>query len=451
MKHVLISFVGNQDPCSPHSQEEGSVVTLCRHVKPDHIYLLPTAALPETKSSTEQNALDTKEWLTECLDHPSQSIEINPLPLYHPDEYEDVLLLTRRVLLSIINSWQDQDVQLHLNTSSGTPAMKGSMFVLAEIGLLPRIQLWKVADPRYIAKPEERVVALRSTFLEEEKLLSRLQNYAATCSFQNMAEECRRLQSISLYPDRRYVAETLGNIFQSYHHWDLIQYREASQLLSSAYRQLSTQLGARNQRSLLQKQVTLLEELNRSASTETAYNLLDLCYNAQRRMLRGDYTDTLSRFWRFYEGCLYYQLQQVYQIKHRQWRTSTNSEAVTKISRYLENNASASFPTLNRSTAQKILKDVLQDSTLLDLLNTNYPGTTQLISHKIDKLVESRNDSIAAHGMCPVEQKEAQTALTIMQLLAENVLQTKVAFAEYPLQPNHVSNLLQLLDLPSSQ
>ena len=67
MKQVLLSFVGDQDPCSQKTQEEGSVVTLCRHLHVDEVHLMPSAKLPDVYSSTEKGAYETKEWLQECV------------------------------------------------------------------------------------------------------------------------------------------------------------------------------------------------------------------------------------------------------------------------------------------------------------------------------------------------------------------------------------------------
>ncbi|MBT9168297.1 MAG: hypothetical protein DDT19_01642 [Syntrophomonadaceae bacterium] len=53
---ILLSFVGKQDPVSENTNEEGSIVTLCRQLQPDTVYLYPTASSATTLSETQTHA-----------------------------------------------------------------------------------------------------------------------------------------------------------------------------------------------------------------------------------------------------------------------------------------------------------------------------------------------------------------------------------------------------------
>ena len=43
---ILLSFVGNQDPISDQTKQEGAILTIVQAFKPDYIYLFPSARLP---------------------------------------------------------------------------------------------------------------------------------------------------------------------------------------------------------------------------------------------------------------------------------------------------------------------------------------------------------------------------------------------------------------------
>ncbi|WP_027365970.1 hypothetical protein [Desulfotruncus alcoholivorax] len=94
--NILLSFVGEQDPYSDKTGEEGSIVTLCRYIMPQVIYLFPTATGFKVKSETQTRAVDTQTWITSEINSNIQ-IFIRPLPIDDPTDYSLILPLARRV------------------------------------------------------------------------------------------------------------------------------------------------------------------------------------------------------------------------------------------------------------------------------------------------------------------------------------------------------------------
>ena len=446
MKQVLISFVGDQDPCSQKTQEEGSVVTLCRQLQIDEVHLMPSEELPDSYSSTEKGAYDTKEWIQECV-QPGLAVNIHPLKLYHPDEPDEVLPRAKQAIDAILALQKDEEEVIYqLNVSSGTPAMKTAMFLFAASGLFPEAHVWKVANPRFVKEGEERVVELRPDFLEEASIVQRLKKNAKQFLFQSMSQDCERLSRISVHPERREISKVLARLFDAYHHWDLIQYDQARQKLSEAYRLLGTIAEAKPLRSSLQKQVDLLEKLGNTGEKESLEGLQDLQLNARRCFSRGNYTDTVARFWRVYEGSLAMRLREEHGIEPHCWKETATEQQSRMIDKFLSSpKYKAYIPrVLNRSQCHRVLGEVLKDAVFVDLMTQPVGKNKEmLLNERLEFLGRQRNFSIVAHGMRPISRKEAEDALLCMEMLVGKLLGYT---EEHPLRESYISALLQILE-----
>ena len=243
----------------------------------------------------------TRDWIRECKDEINLHIKvfIKPVKLVNPTDYSAILPKVRQQMGEIIKELESFDYELHLNCSSGTPQLKSTWIILSNSGIYTNCHLWQVGNPQVCA---ERVTELEITFMEEENILQRIKRYTDEFLFQRIAEECGRLKDISCYSYRKEKADLLQRIFSAYQSWDLIRYDDAYQRLYSVYCQINNARDLAGLSSILERQVETLSKLRSNDSRENEYNLLDLYFNAQRRLLRGDYTDTLSRFWRVYGG-----------------------------------------------------------------------------------------------------------------------------------------------------
>lgn len=207
-----------------------------------------------------------------------------------------------------------------------------TILILANAGVFPNSRLWQVANPEYCQG--ERVSEIEMTLMEEENILHRIKRIAPEFMFQRLAEECQRLKDISIYSYRREKAALAHRIFSAYQNWDLIRYDDAYKRLSSVLNEIDKSVDLLALKDCLSKQVEVLSRLKDQSAKENHYNLLDLYFNAERRLIREDYTDTLARFWRVYEGALYFRLREQYGIEPK-LSESKSSENVSKIYSYI--------------------------------------------------------------------------------------------------------------------
>ncbi|MGL5834510.1 MAG: hypothetical protein ACRC1Z_14945, partial [Waterburya sp.] len=146
MASIFLSFVGNQDPGSDKNDREGSIVTLIRHLL-EQKQKIKGAILLYT-SGTEDAAHFTKEWLlsseVEQLSIPPEQIELIAVDEKLSKDPVDLLLATQeaRKAISLAQVLLESGDRLELNSSSGTPAMKGSWSIIQASGLAPNSHLW---------------------------------------------------------------------------------------------------------------------------------------------------------------------------------------------------------------------------------------------------------------------------------------------------------------------
>ncbi|WP_019498648.1 hypothetical protein [Pseudanabaena sp. PCC 6802] len=135
MSSIVLSFVGDQDPCSAKTSQEGSVVTLLRHLLQEK-YTIAKVMLLYT-SGTAKGAEETKEWMSldDELKLQSAKVELIAVSEGLSEDPTNLLLAAqeaRRGLELVQTSLQKGD-RIEFNASSGTPAMKSSWSILEAI------------------------------------------------------------------------------------------------------------------------------------------------------------------------------------------------------------------------------------------------------------------------------------------------------------------------------
>jgi hypothetical protein len=446
---ILFSFVGDQDPVSYKTGEEGSIVTLCRHIRPDSVYLYPTAAGEKVLSETQTRADETRHWIATEIS-PAPQVNIVPLHLSDPTDFALILPAIHQALKK--NPVLKTDgCEVHLNCSSGTPQMKSVWLVVANSGLLPGCRLWQVMNPLYA---DQRVKELQIEFLEEENIMDRLDAFSRQYLFGQMAEEMGRLRSISLFAARREKARLLQKIFWVYHNWDMIKYKEAYagdggrqglREIAADLKPVKEDSGGRLLKKTLASQATMLEKLQLSGWKETPENLSDLYYNACRCYARGNYTDTLARFWRVYEGTLYMRLRNAYGIEPSRPEKSSSNVNLQRV--YSAKPDTSPHIALGVRRSEALLQDIFLDKMLCGLavrkLQTN-EGGSDTVGFLLKVLREKRNRSISAHGMMPVDRQDAANAIKAMQELFA-VFFPSYDLSQYPLQHQSLKAAVEYL------
>lgn len=130
-KTILFSPIGGTDPISEDNFYDGSMLHICRHFKPDIVYLYLSAAMVK-KEELDHRYTKCIELLSKHLNHifevkliKTEITEVHNFDYFY-DEFES--------LLRDIFEKKDNSDQVLLNISSGTPGMKGALNVIRCLG-----------------------------------------------------------------------------------------------------------------------------------------------------------------------------------------------------------------------------------------------------------------------------------------------------------------------------
>lgn len=437
MKKILFTFVGKQDPFSNRTNEEGPIAVLARKLKPDIIYSFPSAEGLKTKSSTESNANDTKTWIE---DEVSNSIKfyIRTINIVDPTDYIKLINNMKIQINEIINNEigdKINDVELHANCSSGTPAMQSLWIIFSSTGYIPNLHLWQVANPEY-CYADNRVKEINDAFIVEENIISRIKQYAQDNKFQTIVNELDKISKITIYNERKNKANILKKIFESYSKWDLIKYKEANDELRSVRKLVHGKIDIPFVEDIINDQIKTLDNLSQGTENENNYNLIDLYYNTLRRYADGDYTDVLARFWRIYEGILF----KILKSKKIDARNLSNGNG-PKIKKEL-NIIHRNYLELKES--DDVLTKYEKDSNFIEFKSKKIEDF--YIGKTMNSLREKRNQSIIAHGMKPIDENDAYRAVKIMKEMVIEFLNDN----DFSLINNYTlsnSNSLKLIEI----
>jgi hypothetical protein len=157
MTSIVLSFVGEQDPYSEKTKEEGSIVTLLRHLVAQK-YEIKKAVLLHTEG-TSKGALDTRDWI--ASESRLKLIEVELVAVSEDLSRDPTDLLkaaqeARRGLDLIKGIMEDGD-RIEFNASSGTPAMKSAFSILQAAGYVANGQVWQIRNPKLMREDQSRV------------------------------------------------------------------------------------------------------------------------------------------------------------------------------------------------------------------------------------------------------------------------------------------------------
>lgn len=172
MSSIVLSFVGQQDPESDNTREEGSIVSLIRHLmtlqKPiKQVILLYT----EGPKGTQERAELTQEWLAaEPFYLPKEAIALLPVGEGLSQDPVNLLLAVQaaRQGLEQAIALLTSENTLELNASSGTPVMKSAWSILQAAGYVPQGRVWQVRNPKEMQPGQERVFQTNVDGLKHE-------------------------------------------------------------------------------------------------------------------------------------------------------------------------------------------------------------------------------------------------------------------------------------------
>ncbi|MCM1416703.1 MAG: CRISPR-associated protein Csm6 [bacterium] len=126
-KKILFSPVGGTDPIK--YLRDGSMLHICRHYKPDIVYLYISREMLEYHKK-DNRYIDAIERLGNHLKHSFEVKLIERDTLIDVQQYDIFYQDFREEIIKIENTMDAGD-ELLLNMASGTPAMKSALFVIA--------------------------------------------------------------------------------------------------------------------------------------------------------------------------------------------------------------------------------------------------------------------------------------------------------------------------------
>lgn len=451
-KKVLLSFVGMRDPYpddksgAPDTSSSGSILTLCKELKLDSVYLFPSSKkkAKDPKNQTEDRAYEVKHILKEQRKSPE--CHILPLEVKDVTDIQELYKHFKNNLLSVLNSlssWHPKGLsgyKFYFNTSSGTQQMSQAAQLYLSISRI-RPQFYNCVAPQFADVEGRRVRLIEAPLVTETSLLARLEENAKCGYFYAAINDCASLAELTLLPERSTIAKLLGKAFAVYEAMDFMQYKEAFEGIEKIESMLKT-LSLPRLGEILAEQRSFLEHVKENSEEENIHNLVDLYFNMGRAFERGNYADVLARFWRLREGIMYYRLWVNHGIDRRHLGRSK--------AKSLECLKKSSF---DKTVNWKTMKFVKQDLSVFSGILKKVFGDTDLqafekqFRSKLENLRSRRNHTIVAHGMLPVAREDAEICLDIGKELIELLPGGKLVYERYPFMRENVKELVDLLKM----
>ena len=129
MKKILFSPIGGTDPIS--NFRDGAMLHICRIYKPDIVYLYLSKEMCEFQEKDDRYRY-CLEQLGKKLDKQFEVIEIQKNELEEVQVFDTFMKEYREILNDIRD--KNPESEIILNVSSGTPAMKSALQILAAMG-----------------------------------------------------------------------------------------------------------------------------------------------------------------------------------------------------------------------------------------------------------------------------------------------------------------------------
>ena len=126
---ILFSPIGGTDPIASSTEYDGSMLHICRHYKPDKVYLFLSNEMLARQKNDDRYRLCIEK-LGEKLDHKFEVDCIEAEELHEVQDYDEFYKRFKPIVQDIQKDMQDED-RLIVNVASGTPAMKSTLLMLA--------------------------------------------------------------------------------------------------------------------------------------------------------------------------------------------------------------------------------------------------------------------------------------------------------------------------------
>lgn len=424
MASIILSFVGNQDPFSDNTEQEGSIVSLVNHLLAEQhtisrVILLHTA-------TTEQRASDTKTWLTATpANLLASSIAILPVDESLSEDPVNLLLAVQAARQGIELALPYLGLQdtLEFNASSGTPVMKSAWSTLQAAGYAPQSHVWQVRNPKEMRAGQPRVFKTDVNTLKNEfdlKVIQRqIQDY-------NYSGALITLNASQL------ATEVITALLQYGYYRISFDFDQAHSCLGAVADRVDCRW---------------LQEIALLRQKDTKALLQEVYFNALIRLKGQKYSDFLISVFRLQEQVLYFLVQDKLglQVSGKRSQQMQSWQAIKQIDQgnLYQHLQKYTLPRGDRLNVDQSVNRY----TLLAILEY-YPQFASLIPliQGLNQYCDLRNDSV--HGFVGVSYLEDEA--TVLTTLSKLMKQVTGVSKSNPLDllNEHICNLLDLTFQP---
>jgi len=213
MASIVFTFVGEQDPYSPKTEEEGSIVSLLRHLLEQGKQIRKVILLHT--EGTQRGAIETKEWISLQSDLQLVETEVYAVSESLSNDPTDLLLAAQEVRKRLEELTHTQD-HIEFNASSGTPAMKSSFSILQASGYVKNATVWQVRNPKQMKADQQRVFATDVGVLRREFELQVFRSQVENFNYDGAYELFSVSDIADHFPQKKLIGSYLeaGNLWQ---------------------------------------------------------------------------------------------------------------------------------------------------------------------------------------------------------------------------------------------
>lgn len=377
---VLLSIVGDRDPFAleekTKQKTDGAILTIVKYKKPEFVYLFHTGLdkeTYETKGILKRMGIDSK---------------IIHTRIENPIDFSEILKKMKSDLLKI-NEKHEGD-EIFVNISSGTPQMSTCWLFFVYFDFL-KAKILHVKDPRF-AIDKDRISEVDLGFMKEEVTVDFCLDFLKFHRFGSVSDRLGKLAQTTTSPKKEIIFTLFSNLAKAYALWDMLKYIEALENIEKIYSKFERYSKNMKEFERIVRILKVQENtLKRLINTKEENNilLLDFYFNSLRRFDEKNYADSLARFWRLYEGCLFYRLNTKHGTNPR-----NSKEWKSDFREYWKKKMCYIPPNLQVSSSLESLSFFGDE--IAEELKKN---------KKLRKLQSHRNHSIVAHGFENVSEK----------------------------------------------
>ncbi len=356
---------------------------------------------------------------------------INTTEFVTIDSIDSFLVIYKTMLkkyLQLIKQYPENEIII--NYTSGTKSMS---IAAAILGLLFKRKILLVAGERTqgtvqmgTEEIQEQNLYIAYDYVELQRAVSQFNSF----HYQDAKNTFSTIKSLNKKPD---LLADLQNLCEIFHLWDKFYRNEAILKINEIKKDKDIDNYLSNIKRFVNTPIrdkTKKTEMKNQASFKI---IIELIQNAERRLLEGKFDDATARMYRIAELIGQTILKEIYEL-------DTSDIDIEKIKTLLKDRPNHK-PFIEEYENKLKMANSKNDKIKIGLFE-NYDLIRVLIgesetplqtNQKFRDLIQKRNKSILAHGLEPIEQKNASDLLELIKKFAEefwNRYQITPAFYE---------------------